>query len=177
MATTIAITLGRPINNATTTGYDVSAATSTKAFAAQFELRDWDVEDNAAASYLLEHKSGPFDPVDNTRLGAFVLLPMANEVVRTEAEVMAHFQKYIDYPVRLGWSVFPSLRFRHAVGPPAPFPAGANMTVDFMVTHHTTGEALVIGEYKKPGVIRAAEWRQEEGLSARTKRLADELLA
>ncbi|KAK1088645.1 hypothetical protein LTR33_000464 [Friedmanniomyces endolithicus] len=176
MASTIATTLARPINNAIIIGYDVNATTSTKNWTTGFDLQEWDVEGNTVANYLDTNNSGPLDPVDHKRLSLSALLPMARETVRTEAEVGAHFQRYIDYPVSLGWSTFPALLFRHALAPPAPFLAGSAMTVDVMVTHPSTGEALVIGEYKKPGVVRAAEWREEADVSNRTQKLANELL-
>ncbi|KAK3612727.1 hypothetical protein LTR22_028490, partial [Elasticomyces elasticus] len=170
--------LARPVNNVNTQGAAHNPTTSVKPWTNNSAFMNCDMQVNTLAMFQRDDNFGPFEAADNHRLSTRAWLPMAPELISLEAETNAHFMKYIDMPVRLAWGFFPNLVFHYGIGPPACV-AGANaaMTVDVMVCHHITNRPLIIGELKKPGVIRVAEWTGPTAPGLGTRRLQREMRA
>jgi hypothetical protein len=158
-----------------------NVTTSTKPWAAPYNPGLWTSQSTLLSDFenpVLGY--GPLDSVDDIRLDEDFEMTEYERLVATEAEVQALFVNAIDHVVQAAWQpqrVF----FRYEIGPPpVVLIPNASMTVDFMAQSYRQedlGTPLVVGELKKPGIIRKDEWLNPGKATAATMRLAQEARA
>lgn len=149
------------------------AETSAKQWTARYRRDEWNwtLHECTLKSFLC----GGFDnDADRTRLGARYFFQPIYGKVFSEAEVQSHFDKCF-------WPVCNALRgpkqelsFRYGMGPLGETTFG--QTVDLSINFEDRNRSLVLGEFKKPGVISYRDWTKSRGFTPASKRLAQELV-
>lgn len=161
-------TIRTPVQQARgTTG----ASTSSKKWTDVYSRRHWRwvVEENRTM-----FGGGLYDDPDKVRLEPSCNIPQTSDPVYTEDEVKVQFATYF-HAVRVAYARLPNLFFRYGIAP-----SGQTMsskTVDVKITRRNPeADTLVVGEFKKPGVINPNMWLKKEAYDNNFARLAQELV-
>jgi hypothetical protein len=158
-----------------------NVTTTTKAWTAPYHPGLWTSQSTLLSDF--EHPVlgyGPLDSVDEVGLDGDFDMTEYRSIVATESEVQTLFAKVIDHVVQAAWQprrVF----FRYEIGPPeCVMLRNASMTADFMAQSCRPEDQwapLVVGELKKPGIIRKDEWINRAKATPATMKLAQEARA
>jgi hypothetical protein len=155
-----------------------NVTTSTKAWTAPYLPGQWTPQSTLLQNF--EHPIlgyGPLDSVDEVRLDGDFEMTEYRRIVASEAEVQALFTNAIDHVVQAAWQAR-RVFFRYEIGPPeGVMLPNASMTGDFMAQSCRPEDQwapLVVGELKKPGIIRRNEWLNAAQATPATMRLAKE---
>jgi hypothetical protein len=154
-----------------------SLTTSTKAWLQPYGFGQWVYKNTSLRTF--EEVYGPLDYVDKIRLGAELEMEEYQAFIATEAEVQNLFKLTIDHPVQAAWQPR-GVWFRYQIGPPqSVLKPNASMTADVVVLSYRPGDnatPLVVGDFKKPGIIKPEEWKKHpRNAASSTQKLVAEI--